>query len=254
MSIPQNTYNSPETIAHWVGVGNFVFKSFSLDHDRALDNFKQLREFMPDDMAARLFEIYTYFDFMKRKDLDGRIPVVVANGQSYSKPDPRFLILCDILWMFYSTLDILPTNVTSKLLIKGNLKEIVPFRELNQQERRILRTSPASFLIREAYTDYKVRFVELLKMSPRPYDNPEKLLSDFDDLNDPEAYKMIIDPDFSPLIPSTEPFTMKSAIIGLQLMPKPMMKLKTLLQNEEMSPTEIKRRLEDTKKPVPVKR
>jgi hypothetical protein len=254
--------NSHETILYYAGAMTYIIRAFNVNHEGALENFKKLRDYMTDEMADRLFEIYSFFDFMKRKDLDGRMPVIVAHGQTYRKPDLRFLISCNLLWMYYSTQDVFPNKADkfeeadeSYAVDKvEDIKPVIPFKELNQQERMRLRASPADSTIRELWILYRLQFSELLALQPRPYkfnklsDGTDRLLSDYNEMNDPIAYEMIRDGDFSSLVPSFEAFTMKHAIKNLQIMSSPFMKLKAKLQQDEVSPAEIKRLLEEAKR------
>jgi hypothetical protein len=164
--------------------------------------------------------------------------------------------------MYYSTQDVFPNKADkfeeadeSYAVDKvEDIKPVIPFKELNQQERMRLRASPADSTIRELWILYRLQFSELLALQPRPYkfnklsDGTDRLLSDYNEMNDPIAYEMIRDGDFSSLVPSFEAFTMKHAIKNLQIMSSPFMKLKAKLQQDEVSPAEIKRLLEEAKR------
>lgn len=79
--------------------------------DTSIGRFRQLRPYMPDEMAERIFEIYSHYDFSVRAGIADLMPVIPFqkkqgnNSLSFSassstqqknwkRPDPRFLDMC----------------------------------------------------------------------------------------------------------------------------------------------------------------
>jgi hypothetical protein len=132
---------------------------------------KAMRQYMPSHMRKTITILFGHYDFMIRQELHKKIvlpadhkehkrppppptehictlmPVVVPECRTWQRPDTRFLELCGIQWMYYSTQDSLYASPNIHFMgmtfakgVDTDLAPVRPFHDLTEQQRRVLAT------------------------------------------------------------------------------------------------------------------
>jgi len=117
---------------------------------------------MSEEMAERIFMIYSHYDFMMTRSLLDKMPIVPFG---WKHVDSRFLSETNLRYSFFDindklfTTDDHPVDLYNLMV----LPKVIPFAELTLEEFHLLHASPAGFSIKEAWKHMKyIRMLSLV--------------------------------------------------------------------------------------------